>query len=144
MNRPPPTTLRRDRGRRARSAGRWAEIQAAALLMLTGWRILGFRLRTRAGEIDLLARRGGVLAVVEVKSRGSIEAALAAVSADQQARLRRAGEALAAGRSDLRDLALRLDLIALAPGRRPLHIPDAWGYSGAGRSASPLGVSIRP
>ena len=135
---------RQVRGQLARKAGRWAEAQAAILLMATGWRILGFRLKTPAGEIDLLAQRGTILAVVEVKTRGTIEAALAAVSATQQARLRRAGEMLSAGRADLRGLSVRLDLIALAPGRRPRHIPDAWGYSGVGRGATEMGVSIRP
>ena len=137
----PDPSPRRLRGSLARKAGRWAEVQAAVLLMATGWRILGFRLKTPAGEIDLLAKRGKVLAVVEVKTRGSLDAALAAVSPVQQDRLRRAGEVLAAGRPDLRNLSVRLDLIALAPGRRPRHIPDPWGYSGAGRPASHLGVS---
>lgn len=132
---------RRQRGRLARKAGRWAEVQATILLMATGWRILGFRLKTPAGEIDLLAKRGQILAVVEVKTRTSLDAALAAVPPAQQMRLRRAGEILAAGRPNLRGLSVRLDLIALAPGRRPRHIPDPWGYSSAGRPA-PHGVSI--
>ena len=131
----PIAPSRRLRGEAARRSGRWAEVQAAVLLMATGWRILGFRLRTPAGEIDLLAKRGGVLAVVEVKSRTSLDAALGAVSSLQQTRLRSAGEGLAARRPDLQGLSVRLDLIALAPGRRPRHIPDAWGYSGAARSA---------
>lgn len=126
---------RRLRGATARRSGRWAEAQAAVLLMATGWRILGFRLRTPSGEIDLLAKRGKVLAVVEVKSRTSLDDALAAVSSLQQARLRTAGEGLAARRPDLQGLSVRLDLIALAPGRRPRHIHDAWGYAGAGRPA---------
>lgn len=114
------------RGERARRDGRFAEVVAAAWLMARGWRILGFRLKTPQGEIDVLARRGGVLAVVEVKARSSPEAALAAVSAGQRDRLRRAGEALAARRRDLAGLAVRLDMVALAPGRWPVHIPDAW------------------
>jgi putative endonuclease len=99
---------------------------AAFWLMAKGYRILGFRLKTPQGEIDLLARKGPVLAVVEVKLRGSIEAALEAVSRRQRERLRRAGEAFAARRPDLRGAAIRLDLMALAPKRWPCHIPDAW------------------
>lgn len=94
--------------------------------MAKGYRILGFRLRARQGEIDILALRGPVLAVVEVKRRASLEAALEAVTPDQRARLRRAGLALAAGRPGLKNRTVRLDLFALAPGRRPRHIPDAW------------------
>ena len=99
-------------------------------LMAKGWRILGFRLKTPEGEIDILARRGQVLAVVEVKTRPTVEAALAAVSPAQQARLRRAGEALAARRPGLARLFVRLDMVALAPKRRPRHIPAAWGPTG--------------
>lgn len=96
------------------------------LLMAKGYRILGFRLKTPLAEIDLLAQRGRVLAVVEVKRRTSLAAALEAVGFDQRERLRRAGRSLAARRPALAALAVRLDLIALAPGKLPRHIPDAW------------------
>jgi putative endonuclease len=115
---------RRARGAKARLSGRRQEILAAILLMLKGYRILGFRLKTPEGEIDLLAQRGDVLAVVEVKSRASIEAALEAVSAAQRARLKRAARAIASRRA-LRPN-VRLDLVALAPKSWPRHIPDAW------------------
>jgi putative endonuclease len=121
--------MARDRsatGRTARLAGRRGEVWAALWLMAKGYRILGFRLKTPQGEIDLLAQKGGVLAVVEVKLRTTRDAALAAVSHQQRQRLRRAGEAYAARRSDMKHAAVRLDLLALAPGRWPCHIPDAW------------------
>ena len=117
---------RQVRGAAARLSGRRQEIVAAVWLMLKGYRILGLRLRTPAGEIDLLAQRGGVLAVVEVKSRTSIAAALEAVGATQRERLRRAGRALAARRHGLMRLNVRLDLVALAPRAWPRHIADAW------------------
>ena len=118
------------RGGQARRDGRWAEAVAAAWLMARGWRILGFRLKSRVAEIDLLARRGDVLAVVEVKRRASLDAALAAVTSDQALRLRRAGAAIAASRPALAGLSVRLDMVALAPGRWPRHIEDAWGPAG--------------
>ncbi len=117
---------RRLRGAAARRAGRRAEVLAALWLMAKGYRILGFRLRTPQGEIDLLARRGAVLAVVEVKIRTSLDLALQAVSPDQRQRLRRAGAQLAARRKALAGARVRLDLIALAPGRWPRHVADAW------------------
>lgn len=123
MKRPPPAH-RRARGGAARDAGRTAEVVAALWLMLHGWRILGFRLKTPAAEIDILARRGGVLAVVEVKARPTMELALAAVSPLQAERLRRAGADFAARRRDLSSLAVRLDMVALAPGRLPRHISN--------------------
>ena len=114
------------RGAAGRLAGRRAEVLAALLLMAKGYRILGFRLKTRQAEIDLLALRGKILAVVEVKRRSSLLAAMETVTDDQRERLRRAGAAVAAGRPRLAGAAVRLDLIALAPGKLPRHIPDAW------------------
>jgi putative endonuclease len=126
MANPARLAARRARGAAARLSGRRQEIVAALLLMLKGYRILGLRLRTPQGEIDLVAQRGRVLAIVEVKSRATIAAALEAVTASQLERLRRAGEALAARRSRRMRLNVRLDLVALAPGSWPRHIPDAW------------------
>lgn len=120
------TSVRSRRGGLARRSGRRGEVLAALLLMLKGYRVLGFRLASPQGEIDLLALKGGVLAVVEVKRRTTLETALEAVRPDQRQRLRRAATAIAAGRPALKGATIRLDLIALAPGRLPRHIPDAW------------------
>jgi putative endonuclease len=117
---------RRERGAASRLAGRRWEWIAALLLLAKGYRILGLRLKTPQGEVDLVAQRGHVLVIVEVKSRSSMEAALEAVSPAQVQRLRRAGRALAARRADRMRLNVRLDLVALAPGAWPRHIPDAW------------------
>ena len=114
------------RGAAARRSGRQGEVWAALWLMAKGYRILGFRLKTPQAEIDLLALRGRTLAVVEVKRRTSLEAALETVTFDQRERLRRAGAHLAARRPSLAGASVRLDLLALAPGRLPRHIPDAW------------------
>ena len=122
----PARPERQARGAAARLSGRRAEVVAALWLMAKGYRILGFRLATPLGEIDLLAQRRGVLAVIEVKSRTSLEAALEAVTYEQRARLRRAGAHIAASRAGLRDATVRLDLLALAPGRRPRHVLNAW------------------
>jgi putative endonuclease len=118
--------VRAARGTAARLAGRKGEVLAACLLMAKGYRILGFRLKTPQAEIDILALRGKTLAVVEVKRRASLMAALEAVDADQRARLLRAGAGLARSRPALSGATVRLDLMALAPGRLPRHIPDAW------------------
>lgn len=115
---------RRERGARGRRDGRFAEVVAALWLMLKGYQILGFRLKTPAGEIDLLARKGRTLAVVEVKRRASVERALDSILPVQRDRLLRAARALASRRAALRQLDLRLDLIALAPGRLPRHVSN--------------------
>jgi len=115
-----------ERGVRARLDGRRAEWVAALLMMGKGYRILGMRLRTPQGEVDLAVVRGAVLAIVEVKRRRSLEEALLAVSPSQRERLRRAGLALAARLGRNKPAVVRLDLVALAPGRWPRHIADAW------------------
>ena len=121
---------RRSRGARAHADGLGAETLAALWLMLRGWRVLGMRIKTPLGEIDLLARRGAVVAVVEVKHRRTLEEALGAVGPSQRGRLRRAGETLVARRGDLTGCSVRLDLIAIGAGRLPRHIPDAWPQDG--------------
>lgn len=118
----PKRPWRQALGGRARRQGHSAEWIAAAWLMLKGYQILGFRLKTRAGEIDLLARRGSVLAVVEVKRRRTLEQAKAALAADQYVRLLAAGEAAMRNRPALKDLRLRIDTVALAPRRFPRHL----------------------
>jgi putative endonuclease len=118
--------VRSARGTASRLAGRRAEVLAAIWLMAKGYRILGFRHRLPQGEIDLLAQRGRVLVAVEVKARTSIEAALEAVPLGQRQRMRRALRAYAARRPRLANAEVRLDLLALAPGRFPRHIRGAW------------------
>jgi putative endonuclease len=115
------------RGAAARKAGRSAEVIAAVWLMAKGYSILGFRLRTAQGEIDLLARRGRVLAAIEVKRRRTLAEALEAVTPLQRQRLLAALQALASRRRALAALEPRLDLFLLAPGARPRHIVAAWG-----------------
>ncbi len=121
---------RRERGKRGHREGHGAEILAAILLMAKGYQILGFRLKTRFGEIDLLARRGKTLAIVEVKRRATLEQALLAIGPDQRDRLWNAARSLTERRPALRQLALRLDLIALAPGRFPRHVSDLFAETG--------------
>jgi putative endonuclease len=119
---------RRARGARARTAGRRAEVFAAFWLMLRGYRVLGFRMRLEGVEADLVVRRGGVLALVEVKRRRTLDEALHAVGPVQRDRLLRAGQALARRRSGPgAPPDVRLDLLALTPGRLPVHLRDAWG-----------------
>ncbi|MET5012204.1 YraN family protein, partial [Burkholderia pseudomallei] len=60
----------RDR-RQAEATGRRGERLAAWWLRLKGWTILDRRVRTPAGEVDLIARRGSLVAFVEVKTRKS-------------------------------------------------------------------------
>ncbi len=106
--------------------GRNAEWLAAWLLALKGYRILARRFASPVGEIDLIARRGDLLLFVEVKRRDSLEAGAEALRPAQQRRITRAAEAFLRDRPELAPLRLRFDLVLIAPGRLPRHLPDAW------------------
>lgn len=114
------------RGAANYAAGLRAEARAALWLSLRLYRIVGRRVKTRAGEIDLIARRGRVLVFVEVKARAGFDAAAEALGLHQQARLARAAELYVAARPDLHDLDMRFDVILIIPRRLPRHIVDAW------------------
>ena len=118
----PKAAWRQAKGGTAYRAGHAAEWVAAVWLMLRGYRILGFRLQGRAGEIDLLACRGRVLAVVEVKRRATMQAARLALKSAQFDRLLSAGETIRRNRPALQRLDLRIDMVALAPWRFPRHL----------------------
>ncbi|HVJ40835.1 MAG TPA: YraN family protein [Dongiaceae bacterium] len=115
----------RDR-KRAWRGGRWAESLAVWRLRCTGYRILARNWRSPMGEIDIVARRGRILAVVEVKQRPDLATALQAISPRQQARLARAALGFQARRRDCAGLNLRFDVITLGPGFWPHHLKDAW------------------
>lgn len=111
---------------RAERFGRWAEFLCVARLRLGGYRVLARRLRTPLGEIDIVARRGRVVAIVEVKARADVAGASEALTPRQRLRLARAGAWLLAKRRALRGCALRFDLMLVAPRRWPRHLVDAW------------------
>ncbi|MCH8037684.1 MAG: YraN family protein [Proteobacteria bacterium] len=118
--------MTRERRRRAYGRGRRAEALAAWWLRLKGYRILARGFRVPAGEIDLIARRGRVLAHVEVKARPSLEAARAALTPRQRRRIERAAAAFLQQHPGLAGLDQRFDVMLLAPGRRPRHLENAW------------------
>lgn len=110
--------------KQAEKRGRRGEALAALLLRCKGYRILGRRVRTRAGEIDLVARSpSGVVCFVEVKTRPQDAVAAEAVGLRQRARIVRASECYLAGRK----ASVRFDVITVVPGRLPRHLRDAWG-----------------
>ncbi|MEM6625782.1 MAG: YraN family protein [Pseudomonadota bacterium] len=112
--------------RRREREGRLAERVAALWLVLKGYQILALRARTPVGEVDVIAKKGRLLAFVEVKARATLDDALQAVTPKAWARIAQAAAVWTARRSDLSDCDWRYDLIA-ARGVRPLaHIRDAW------------------
>ena len=118
--------FRRARGRAAHAAGLRAEALAAWLLRLKFYRIVGRRVKTRLGEIDLIAQRGRTLVFVEVKARGDTFAAAEALSLHQRGRLTRAAVLFAATRPEFAGFDMRFDVVLMTPRRLPIHLRDAW------------------
>jgi putative endonuclease len=111
----------------AEKRGRRSETWAALLLRLKGYRILGRRVRTRAGEIDLIARTPfGLLCFIEVKARPDEGLAIDSVGQRQRARIARAAEVYVAGKPELARKGMRFDIVTVSPRRFPRHFRDAW------------------
>jgi putative endonuclease len=109
--------------RAAERGGRRAERLAAWWLRLKGWRILAVRARTPVGEVDLIARRGRVLAFVEVKARATQAEAALALDDYRLRRVARAAEALLPRYMREGDI-VRVDAMFVTPWRLPEHRPD--------------------
>ncbi|EKF20037.1 YraN family protein [Nitratireductor pacificus] len=106
--------------------GHRGEWLAALALILKGYRIVARRHRTRLGEIDLIARRGDLVAIVEVKARPTLEQAMEAVGLAAQIRIAHAADLWLARQPDYARLSLRFDLIAVLPRRWPVHVENAF------------------
>ena len=105
--------------------GRQGEAEAAMFLAHQGWRILAERVKTKRGEIDLVAKKAGIIAFVEVKWRARADNLADAIDERRLARVAAAAEIVwqdYAGEGE----DIRIDVILLAPGRKPTHIANAW------------------
>lgn len=105
--------------------GREAEAQAAQFLMLQGFEIVAERRKTKLGEIDLIARKPGLVVFAEVKWRARKADLDLAIDEHRLARVAAAVEIVAHEYArDGEDI--RIDVVLLAPGSRPTHIENAW------------------
>ena len=110
--------------------GRMGERRAAWFYRLRGFRIVARNVKTRTGEIDLIARRGRTIVVAEVKTRQSLAAGegFEAVNAEKQLRLVRLADAWIA-RQRPQNVELRYDVLSLFWNGwrfRVRHFPDAF------------------
>jgi putative endonuclease len=103
-----------------------AESKACLYLMARGYRILARRFRTPHGEIDIVARRGGLIAFIEVKARANLDDAAYAVTPRQQQRIVAAAEMWLMEHPAHGDLELRFDAILIAPKHLPKHLAAAF------------------
>lgn len=119
-----------DARQQAERRGRRAEALAAWALRLKGYRILARRWRVPVGEIDLVARRGRLIAFVEVKQRASETEGVEAVTPAAQRRIARAASVWLAAHPDAAGFDCRFDVIVCVPGRLPRHIAGAFDATG--------------
>lgn len=109
----------------AEKRGRKAEVLAATLLRLKGYKILAKRFSSSAGEIDLIVQKGEWVAFVEVKTRKDTQTALESITPKQRHRIENAAQ-LWLQQNASQNFAVRFDVITVAHGKLPAHMMDAW------------------
>ncbi len=114
-----------ERTRRYR-LGHYAESISVWHLRLRGYRVLARRYRTPVGEIDIIARRGKLIAFIEVKARRTKALAIESITLKQRRHIRRAAGAFLSAHPTLTNCDLRFDIILVTPWALPAHITDAW------------------
>ena len=112
----------------AHRRGHTSETLAALWLRLKGYRILARRLKTHAGEIDLVAAAPfGPVCFVEVKARAHLDQALLALNPAALRRVSRAARLLAGQyAARVRPVAVRIDAVLVVPRHWPHHIEAVW------------------
>jgi putative endonuclease len=106
--------------------GHRGEWLAALALMLKGYRIVARRYKTKLGEIDLIARRGDLVLVVEVKARPTLDEAMDAIGHFSERRIEAAADIWLTHQPDAARLSMRFDMVAVLPRRWPIHVEDAF------------------
>ncbi len=108
--------------RSAERKGHKGETIAVIWLMLKGYRIVARRYKTKIGEVDIIARKRDVVAMVEVKARNSVGEAMDAVDRTTMRRIEAAGDIWLAKQRDFARLSVRYDLVAILPRKWPMHV----------------------
>ena len=117
----------RDLRLKAYRRGHRGEWLAALALIVKGYRIVARRYRTKLGEIDLIARRGDLVLIVEVKARPTLAEAMDAVGRFSERRIEGAADLWLIRQKDYARLSLRFDMVAVLPGRWPVHVENVFG-----------------
>jgi putative endonuclease len=117
---------REQTGRSAHASGIAAEQAACEAVQHDGWTVLARRLRTKAGELDVVAEKQGLLAVIEVKARPTLAEAAVALSLRQRSRLLGACEIMLAEHPDWGANGVRFDILLVDAAGRVRRIADAF------------------
>ncbi len=103
-----------------------AEQRACQALAADGWEIRGRRVRTKAGEIDAIAEKAGLLAFVEVKARPTLAMAAAALGTKEQMRLLKAAEIVMGDHPEWGQAGVRFDVMLVDGQSRVRRVTDAF------------------
>jgi putative endonuclease len=103
-----------------------AETRAAMMLRPKGYRVFVQRWKSPSGEIDLIIRRGSIIAFVEVKAREKADDALVSVSHHQRRRIVIAAHHWLAANPDANECDCRFDIVTVTPYQWPQHMPNAF------------------
>lgn len=106
--------------------GQEAESDAARMLAALGYEILSRRFRSPAGEIDLVAARGGHVAFVEVKARRNLADAAWSVTPRQQRRIADAAGYWLQTFPQYQNCDMSFDAVLIAPRQDAEYISDAF------------------
>lgn len=104
--------------------GNRGEWLASVALMLKGYRIVARNFRCKGGEIDIIARRGDLIAIVEVKARPTLVEAMDAIGFTATRRIESATDYWLSRQRDFPRLSVRFDLVAVLPRRWPVHVEN--------------------
>ena len=126
--RKPLGTVKQKRGLQAWHKGRRAEWLCCLLLYVKGYRIIARRAKTPLGEIDLIAKRGSVIALIEVKTRPTEQQARESITPFQQKRILQAARYILAQNPTWAMRTIRCDAMLVIPRRMPIHIKNAWSF----------------
>lgn len=125
--------MRKDDARlrlKAYRRGHRGEWLAALALTVKGYRVLARRFKTPVGEIDLIARRGDLVVIVEVKVRPTLILAMEAIARQSERRIEAAADIWLSHQRDFGRLSIRYDMVAVLPWRWPVHVENV--FSGRG------------
>ncbi len=114
----------------AERKGRKGETLAVIFLVLKGYRIIARRYKTKLGEVDIIARRRDVVAMVEVKARATLLEAMDAVDFSSMKRIEAAGDIWLSKQRDYAKINIRYDLIAILPRKWPVHVESLFQARG--------------
>ncbi len=105
--------------------GLFAETIAVLHYLMRGYRTIARRYKTSHGEIDLIVKRGQMIAFVEVKARSRNDTN-EVLTTFQQRRITNAASLFIARKPKFANFTMRFDVLIIKPWTKPIYIPHAW------------------